>query len=256
VVEPVERDTRGLVRPDVGLRRFTLVRHEPRAELRRFVDRLWEVSWDLPTGERHEQQVLVHPAVNVVLGDGPATVSGVQTRTFTRVLSGRGRVLGVLFRPAGFRAFLDAPMSSITDRELSAGELLGEPVPEATPEAVEAWLAPLVPAGPHPCEGTTQLVETVARDRSIRRVDELAALAGITVRALQRRFADHVGIGPKWVIRRYRLYEAMELATRADGPRWAQLAADLGYADQAHLARDFAAAVGTPPAAYARAAHQ
>lgn len=96
----------------------------------------------------------------------------------------------------------------------------------------------------------------MARDRTIRRVDELAARSDLRVRALQRRFTDHVGIGPKWVIRRYRLYEAMELAMRQEDPRWAELAADLGYADQAHLVRDFAVAVGTPPAAYARAAHR
>jgi len=39
VVEPVERDTLCPVRPLEGLRRFTLVRHEPPEVLRRFVDR-------------------------------------------------------------------------------------------------------------------------------------------------------------------------------------------------------------------------
>jgi AraC-like DNA-binding protein len=31
---------------------------------------------------------------------------------------------------------------------------------------------------------------------------------------------------------------------------WAALAADLGYADQAHLTRDFTATVGVPPSRY------
>lgn len=197
--------------------------------------------------------MLVHPVVNVVLGDGPATVSGLQTRRFTRVLEGSGRVLGVMFRPAGFRAFLDAPMTSITNRVLPAHDLLG-PAPEPTLDVVEAWLGALVPARPAPCEETTRIVERVARDRSIRRVDELAELAGTTVRALQRRFADHVGIGPKWVICRYRLCDAAELAARGGRVGWAQLTTDFGYADQAHLVRDFTAALGTSPAAYARAA--
>ena len=34
---------------------------------------------------------------------------------------------------------------------------------------------------------------------------------------------------------------------------WADVAADLGYADQAHLIRDFRAATGQTPAAYAAA---
>ena len=35
---------------------------------------------------------------------------------------------------------------------------------------------------------------------------------------------------------------------------WAQLAADLGYADQAHLTRDFTATLGVPPTRYAESA--
>jgi AraC-like DNA-binding protein len=31
---------------------------------------------------------------------------------------------------------------------------------------------------------------------------------------------------------------------------WAALAADLGYADQAHLTRDFTAALGMPPSRF------
>jgi AraC-like DNA-binding protein len=31
---------------------------------------------------------------------------------------------------------------------------------------------------------------------------------------------------------------------------WAELAAVLGYADQAHLTRDFTAVIGVPPARY------
>ena len=56
-------------------------------------------------------------------------------------------------------------------------------------------------------------------------------------------------------MRRARLHEAA-LRAEAGGPasvNWAALAADLGYADQAHLARAFTAAIGVPPARYAAA---
>jgi AraC-like DNA-binding protein len=253
MVEPVERDARGILHPDAGLQRFSLTRHAPTATVARFVDRYWVATWDLPDGDQHRQQVLVHPVVNVVLGDGDAstaTVSGVQRRVFTRVLEGRGRVLGVMFRPGGFRPFLDGPVSALTDRVLPVQEVLGTPPGPSVPE-VEGWLAGLVPAARQPCEDTVAMVERVAADRGIRRVDDLARLAGETVRSLQRRFADHVGISPKWVIRRYRLYEAAERAARDDELSWADLAAELGYADQAHLVRDFTATVGMPPQRYA-----
>jgi AraC-like DNA-binding protein len=91
---------------------------------------------------------------------------------------------------------------------------------------------------------------------SITRVDELAARLQTTTRRLQRLFADHVGLGPKWVINRYRIHEAAEIAAEsaARGPDvdWAQLAIDLGYSDQSHLVRDFTAAVGVPPVRYTR----
>ncbi|MGH3243290.1 MAG: helix-turn-helix domain-containing protein, partial [Spirillospora sp.] len=73
-------------------------------------------------------------------------------------------------------------------------------------------------------------------------------------RGLQRLFHEYVGIGPKWVIRRYRMLEAAGRAEAGARVGWADLAAELGYTDQAHFTRDFTAAVGTPPARYAREA--
>jgi AraC-like DNA-binding protein len=61
-----------------------------------------------------------------------------------------------------------------------------------------------------------------------------------------------VGVGPKWVIRRYRLHEVTERMAAGSRIDWAGLAADLGYADQAHLTRDFGALFGEPPTRYAR----
>jgi AraC-like DNA-binding protein len=69
---------------------------------------------------------------------------------------------------------------------------------------------------------------------------------------LQRLFAEHVGVGPKWVIRHYRLNEVKRRMAAGTAVDWAGLAAELGYADQAHLTRDFAAMVGEPPTRYAQ----
>ncbi|MGI5213708.1 helix-turn-helix domain-containing protein [Plantactinospora sp. CA-290183] len=83
------------------------------------------------------------------------------------------------------------------------------------------------------------------------RVDVLAGELGTTVRGLQRLFAEYVGIGPKWVIRRYRLHEVTERLARGAAIDWAELAAELGYADQPHLVRDFTKMFGEPPPRYA-----
>jgi AraC-like DNA-binding protein len=266
VVEPVERDSRGILHPDAGLEHFRLTRVAPSAAVARFVDRYWLTSWSLPAGQRHEQDVLVHPVVNVVFEPAGATVGGVRRERFTRELTGEGRVLGVMFRPAGFRPFLGRSMSTLTDTAVplssvlpAASELeravataLADGAPDAdVASLVDAVLADEVPADRQPSEDTTGWAESIATHRDLRRVDDVAKLAGVSVRGLQRRFADHVGIGPKWMIRRYRLYEVAERAARNEELDWAALAADLGYADQSHLVRDFTAAVGEPPTRYA-----
>jgi AraC-like DNA-binding protein len=54
-------------------------------------------------------------------------------------------------------------------------------------------------------------------------------------------------------MRRARLHEAAERADSGEPVDWAALASDLGYADQAHLTRDFTVTIGVPPARYAAA---
>ena len=54
-------------------------------------------------------------------------------------------------------------------------------------------------------------------------------------------------------MRRARLHEAAEHADSGEPVDWAALASDLGYADQAHLTRDFTVTIGLPPSRYAAA---
>jgi AraC-like DNA-binding protein len=95
------------------------------------------------------------------------------------------------------------------------------------------------------------MVERIAADPGLRRVAVLAEVFGMPERRLQRLFTEYVGVSPKWVMRRARLLEAARRADAGDGVDWAALAVDLGYADQAHLTRDFTATLGVPPARYA-----
>jgi len=74
----------------------------------------------------------------------------------------------------------------------------------------------------------------------------------VSLRSLQRTFTEYVGIGPKWVIQRFRILEAAAAAIADTPVAWAVLAQDLGFSDQAHLTRVFTQVVGTPPATYRR----
>ena len=118
----------------------------------------------------------------------------------------------------------------------------------------EALLGSVLPSRDPVAEQVAHMVACITADPALRRVDKLAAASGLTARNLQRLFADYVGVSPKWVMRRARLHEAAERADSGEQVDWAELAASLGYADQAHLTRDFTATIGIPPTRYAPAA--
>ena len=115
----------------------------------------------------------------------------------------------------------------------------------------EALLCSVLPEQDPLAEQAAGLVSCITDDPGLRRVGQLSASSGLTVRTLQRLFADYVGVSPKWVMRRARLHEAAERADSGEPVDWALLAADLGYADQAHLTRDFTVTIGVPPTRYA-----
>jgi AraC-like DNA-binding protein len=256
---------RGVLRPGVASARFTLARHRPAAALAPFVEYHWILRWDLRGQPPHSQTILPHPNVNLSFEPTGAGIYGVDRRLFTRSLTGRGQVLGVRFRAGGFRPFWQAPVSQLTDRVVPAGRLFG-PAAERARQAVmdarddagmiacaEALLLSMLPGCDPLAARAASLVDRIVADASLRRVDELALASGMTVRALQRLFAEYVGVSPKWVMRRARLHDAAARADSGEPVDWAGLAAALGYADQAHLTRDFTATIGVPPTRYARA---
>ncbi|MFF6997955.1 DUF6597 domain-containing transcriptional factor [Streptomyces sp. NPDC008313] len=279
----LRRDTRGIVDAPELFARVRFRRHAPAGPLRPYVERYWLIDWDLT--EPYASHVVPHPAVNVVFQryetaappasratDGFCEVSGIGLGLFTKKLEGRGRVSGIKFRPGGFRPFSPgATLASLTGRHVPLHEVfpaergddahavravLGPDDEDARVAALDAFLLGLGPhgRGPEPdpqAELAMALVERIRLDRTIRTVGGFARAQGLSVRALQRLFSAYVGVGPKWIILRYRIHEALEHAEASAAVDWARLAADLGYADQAHLVRDFTATVGVPPTAYA-----
>jgi AraC-like DNA-binding protein len=136
--------------------------------------------------------------------------------------------------------------------DIDPATILDPPDETARIAALDAFVLALGPRPDPQAELATTLVDRIRTDRTIRRVTDFAHTEGLSVRLLQRLFAAYVGVGPKWVILRYRIHEALERAGAEEPVDWAGLAADLGYADQAHLVRDFTATVGVSPTAYAQ----
>ncbi|MFD8701087.1 DUF6597 domain-containing transcriptional factor [Kitasatospora sp. NPDC059648] len=250
---------RGVLHPARAAELIDVERLVPDPAVARFVEFYWLVRWDLAGRPPYEQKVLAHPSIHLVFEAPRARVYGVDRSLFVRRLEGAGHVLGVKFRPGAFRPFAGHPVSDLADRSVPAAEYFG---PEAdrvnarildAPDAglVDDFLRPRLPAPDPAAEEVAAMVERITGSPDLRRVDDLARELGLSVRSLQRLFAEYVGASPKWVLRRARLHEASERAAKEGKLDLAALAVELGYADQAHLTRDFTAAVGISPARYA-----
>jgi AraC-like DNA-binding protein len=268
---------RGILHPAETVERAGLRRDAPVSEpLRPFVERYWSVRWDLTGQPPFRSEVLSHPSVNVSVESGteprfgvgmPAVlVHGVVTRRFTVDLTGAGRVSAVKFRPGGFAAFTgvlparDSVVPLRAELGLDGADLLAAVQTEDDDDARAAVLdASLLPRAPTPPDAYVDLLGLVAamiEDRSLVRVDQVAALGGLSVRSLQRLFAGYVGVSPKAVLARYRLQDAAAAIDAGEVDDLADLAASLGWFDQAHFSRDFRAVVGVTPSSYLQRARR
>jgi hypothetical protein len=161
----------------------------PSPDLARHVERYWAVSWNYD--QPYRQLIVPYPNVHLTFRDGRATVHGVSSKHQIRVLEGRNNVFGVAFRPGYFRPFLDAPVSTITDRSIDAGEIFGTGPPRpASVETVEQFLRIHLPEPDPKAETAAAVVEKIAAEPDVTRVDALARDLDTSVRQLQRLFAD------------------------------------------------------------------
>jgi AraC-like DNA-binding protein len=107
----------------------------------------------------------------------------------------------------------------------------------ALEEAAAARLA--ASGGPDPW--APRLVGWLREGRSVR---SAADRSGLSERQLHRRCLPLFGYGPKTLGRVLRFDRALALAR--SGRPFAEVAADAGYADQAHLSREVRALAGVP----------
>ncbi len=263
----------GVLRPGELARHADVRREHPVSpELEPYVERFWTVRWDRAGAPPYRAEVLTDPAINLSVEEGShprfgvvlpaALVHGVVRRRFSVDLHGTGAVAAVKFRPGGFTAFTGRPpvrdvVVRLTDElRLDVAALLGDVLAEdddvARTAVLDAALRPLAPEPPAAFLDLLAVLERMRADRGLVRVAQVGAACGLSVRALERLFTTYVGVGPKAVLARHRLQDAVALMDAGDVDGLAELATELGWFDQAHFTRDFGAVVGVTPSAYLR----
>ena len=266
--------TAGLLRPDEFARHVELLRAPVGDAAATWVENRWSLRWQLPDGAWYDSEVLPHPtcSLTVELGSHPragmprgetVVVTGVCTRRFDVRVQGWGTVVGLRFRPGGLAALSGVPASRWTDRSVPAAEVLPARLVRtlatehlaasstAWADAAEEGLAAIAADRPDPrYDLVLSVVADMLGDQGLLTVAEVAERHAMTVRTLQRLFTHYLGVGPKWVLARYRMHDAVSELDAGFRGSLTELAVRYGWFDQAHFTRDFTALVGVPPGQY------
>jgi len=208
----------------------------------------------------YRQAVLPDGCVDIVwFEEGGAIVAGPATRRVDVDLCAGSRLSGVRFYPGAASRYLGLPLRELCNREICLGHLWGPSAPgyadifhdrETGRDAfrhIEAELASRA-ADRHAPDGLVRAAVNWLAANPGGRIRDLARMLDLGERQLHRRFTGAVGYGPKKLQQIMRLQKMLEFETKV-GPDggMADIAAQLGYADQAHMCREVLALTGKTP---------
>jgi AraC-like DNA-binding protein len=190
-----------------------------------------------------------------------AFVAGPDTGPVRHLMAAGTVVFGARFRPSAGGPALGVPLSELRDQRVDlvdlrrpdARRLPGTLDPDTAAIRVLELAGALVAAG-GPDPAATRAAALLADPRAL--AEDVAVDVGLSLRQLRRRCHAVVGYGPKTL---QRVLRFRRFVTRVDAGLpagreahdLAALAAQAGYADQAHLTRECRALAGLTPAALA-----
>ncbi|MBK9386307.1 MAG: helix-turn-helix transcriptional regulator [Planctomycetes bacterium] len=176
-------------------------------------------------------------------------------------------IAAIRFQPWGAAALRGVAPRELLGETLALESLLGAEAErladalarsrdvEARFEVLIAWCRAHLDASPRIPSFLVAAVRLAERSAGKLRVEELAKRAGCERRTLERAFDTWVGITPKVHSRVQRMQRVLASLQTPQRESLAALASRAGFADQAHLTREFLAFVGIAPSAYVRETH-
>jgi AraC-like DNA-binding protein len=247
--------------------------YAPCARLADAVEGIWFAEG---TADYEREVVLPNGAVELILNLGaPQWVLGDAVRAERRYdrawLAGLQRgplvigdggngtnLIGVRFRPGGLAAWLSVPLRELTDRVLETDELswrwpagsLRERLASAEDPAACVALIEAALLGRR-CGAVDPRVALalagLGRAHAERRLRVLAERLGTSQQTLIALFHRSVGVSPRKLARILRFHGVVEALRGERRVAWAALAAEHGFSDQAHLAREVREFTGVSP---------
>ncbi len=173
--------------------------------------------------------------------------------------NGPVRCLMVNFYPSAFHRLFGGPMDRFNGMMVPPEQVLGTAAAtlyanvratidaQSSIDVVKIFLIDLVNRkAPDPPSSVARLEHYIRERKCMVLVNELAELAGLSERQLQRRFKEEIGLSPKAfcsVVRFNHVYSEMKRTGKLD----LDVALSCGYFDESHMLKDLSYFLGKTP---------
>ena len=192
----------------------------------------------------------------------PALLIGIRSRFNIIDTAKLCSAMGVVFRPGGVHALLDAPTDAFHNKNVPLDLIWGSMVrslrdrlrtgndPAEKFRVLEVALMQHLNERLQLNNAVRYALHEFVRRPEILRVRELAHETGLSRRRFSQLFRVQIGLTPKLYCRLQRFQNTLKLIASGTPVDWAQLALAAGYCDQAHMVHEFHDFSGLSPSAY------
>lgn len=176
-----------------------------------------------------------------------------------------GLLLGVSFYPWALRAFIDFPVSEITNSKLPLSSVFGNQISGLQEKVVNAestqaairfielfLISKLKPISNHQLVASTSI--QILKSGGLTSVKCLMQHASLSERRLEQCFSNTMGVSPKLYSRLTRFKKAKRLLTQKH-ESLTTVALESGYYDHSHFVHDFKKFAGVSPTTYIASQH-
>jgi AraC-like DNA-binding protein len=187
-----------------------------------------------------------------------SVIVGPQVTRVTLDLGRNHKAVRVGFHPGGLYRFLGIPMSEMFDDSCDAVDIFGSEMKDVNDKLQEAknfdeihtiiekFLMQKVSVLKKAMPFDLAMLELLKANGNLP-VDEIASLACLSVRQVERISKDRIGMSPKVFARLVRFSKAYRMRENFALMSWTSIAHDCGYFDQMHFIRDFKEFAGVAP---------
>lgn len=163
------------------------------------------------------------------------------------------------FQPGGLFKLLGIPMTELVHQNFDAELIIGQEIKEVQEQLSEAenYGAMILVLNNYFEKKVRQIKEQIRPIDKIGQMilenpqcfnlDKTAKEACLSHRQFEKKFAQQIGITPKYYARICRFYQAYELKEYRPSLDWLSVAVHTGYSDYQHLVKDFKQFAGTTP---------